>query len=60
MALKAIDESSLAWMPKSVWGPIKWKELHVRARGFFGFLALARGFASDSSKSTKPVSSTAH
>lgn len=29
--LKAIDESSLSWMPKEVWGPIKWKELHVRA-----------------------------
>ena len=27
---KAIDESSLSWMPKEVWGPIKWKELHVR------------------------------
>jgi hypothetical protein len=26
----AIDESSLEWMPKSVWGPIKWKELHTR------------------------------
>jgi hypothetical protein len=26
----AIDEASLTWMPKSVWGPIKWKELHVR------------------------------
>lgn len=27
---EAIDRASLAWMPKSVWGPIKWKELHVR------------------------------
>jgi hypothetical protein len=27
----AIDRSTLAWMPKSVWGPIKWKELHARA-----------------------------
>jgi hypothetical protein len=27
----AIDKSSLAWMPKSIWGPIKWKELHTRA-----------------------------
>jgi hypothetical protein len=27
----AIAESSLEWMPKSVWGPIKWKELHTRA-----------------------------
>jgi len=26
----AIDKSALAWMPKSVWGPIKWKELHCR------------------------------
>lgn len=28
---KAINQSSLEWMPKSVWGPIKWKELHTRA-----------------------------
>src|SRR4029453_18823841 len=28
---EAIDKSSLAWMPKSVWGPIKWRELHTRA-----------------------------
>jgi hypothetical protein len=27
---EAIDEKSLEWMPKSVWGPIKWKELHTR------------------------------
>jgi hypothetical protein len=27
----AIRESALDWMPKSVWGPIKWKELHTRA-----------------------------
>ena len=27
---EAITESSLEWMPKSVWGPIKWKELHSR------------------------------
>ena len=27
---KAIDQRSLEWMPKSVWGPIKWKELHTR------------------------------
>ena len=27
----AIDHRSLEWMPKSVWGPIKWKELHCRA-----------------------------
>jgi hypothetical protein len=29
--LEAIDENSLSWMPKTIWGPIKWKELHVRA-----------------------------
>jgi hypothetical protein len=28
---KSIDYKSLEWMPKSVWGPIKWKELHCRA-----------------------------
>lgn len=28
---EAIDEKCLEWMPKSVWGPIKWKELHTRA-----------------------------
>ena len=28
---EAISQSSLEWMPKSVWGPIKWKELHTRA-----------------------------
>jgi hypothetical protein len=28
---QAIDHKSLEWMPKSVWGPIKWKELHCRA-----------------------------
>ena len=27
---KAIDQRSLEWMPKAVWGPIKWKELHTR------------------------------
>jgi hypothetical protein len=27
---EAIDYKSLEWMPKSVWGPIKWKELHCR------------------------------
>ena len=31
MVLESINDSSLAWMPKEVWGPIKWKELHVRA-----------------------------
>jgi hypothetical protein len=25
----AIDYSALDWMSKSVWGPIKWKELHA-------------------------------
>jgi hypothetical protein len=28
---EAINEEGLEWMPKSVWGPIKWKELHTRA-----------------------------
>ena len=28
---EAINEKGLEWMPKSVWGPIKWKELHTRA-----------------------------
>lgn len=28
---KPIPEHPLQWMPKSVWGPIKWKELHARA-----------------------------
>lgn len=27
----AIEGGALDWMPKSVWGPIKWKELHSRA-----------------------------
>jgi Asfivirus FAD-linked sulfhydryl oxidase len=27
----AIDKSALAWAPKNVWGPIKWRELHARA-----------------------------
>src|SRR4030095_12202561 len=31
MKKDGIDKSALAWMPKSVWGPIKWKELHTRA-----------------------------
>jgi hypothetical protein len=26
-----INTASLEWMPKQVWGPIKWKELHTRA-----------------------------
>lgn len=28
----AIDHRSLEWMPKEIWGPIKWKELHARAQ----------------------------
>jgi hypothetical protein len=28
--LEAINCNSLDWMPKEVWGPIKWKELHYR------------------------------
>jgi len=28
---ETINYRSLEWMPKSVWGPIKWKELHWRA-----------------------------
>ena len=31
MSEVAIDYRSLEWMPKSVWGPIKWRELHCRA-----------------------------
>ncbi len=31
---KAIPEHPLQWMPKSVWGPIKWKELHCRALAY--------------------------
>lgn len=31
---KAIPEHPLAWMPKSVWGPLKWKELHTRALAY--------------------------
>jgi hypothetical protein len=27
----AIEHHSLDWMPKEIWGPIKWKELHCRA-----------------------------
>jgi hypothetical protein len=27
---QSINRASLDWMPKSVWGPIKWKELHYR------------------------------
>jgi Erv1 / Alr family len=30
MNKEAIDKSALAWMPKSVWGAIKWRELHAR------------------------------
>jgi hypothetical protein len=30
MKLEAIDHQSLEWMPKHVWGPIKWRELHYR------------------------------
>lgn len=32
--MKAIPEHPLQWMPKSVWGPIKWKELHCRALAY--------------------------
>jgi hypothetical protein len=28
--LESINSSSLEWMPKEVWGPIKWRELHYR------------------------------
>lgn len=27
---KAIPSHPLEWMPKSVWGPLKWRELHCR------------------------------
>lgn len=31
---KAIPEHPLQWMPKSIWGKIKWKELHCRALAY--------------------------
>lgn len=31
---KAIPEHPLQWMPKSVWGPLKWRELHCRALAY--------------------------
>lgn len=31
---KPISESSLMWMPKKIWGPIKWRELHCRALAY--------------------------
>jgi hypothetical protein len=31
MQSQAINHQCLDWMPKAVWGPIKWKELHTRA-----------------------------
>jgi hypothetical protein len=27
---RPIPEASLAWLPKSIWGPMKWQELHCR------------------------------
>ena len=32
--MSAIPEHPLAWMPKSVWAPMKWKELHCRALAY--------------------------
>lgn len=31
---KAIPAHPLDWMPKSAWGPMKWKELHCRALAY--------------------------
>lgn len=28
---KSFSASSISWMKKAVWGPLKWKELHFRA-----------------------------
>lgn len=28
---KAIPQHPLEWMPKAIWGPLKWRELHCRA-----------------------------
>lgn len=33
-ANKPISESSLEWMPKSVWGPLLWRQLHCRALAY--------------------------
>jgi hypothetical protein len=42
--LKSINAHSLDWMPRSVWGPIKWKELHVRALSPFPMSEEAQWF----------------
>lgn len=34
MKNKAISESSLAWLPKSIWGPLLWRQLHCRALSY--------------------------
>lgn len=34
MKTQPIPEGSLAWMPKTAWGPMKWKELHLRALAY--------------------------
>lgn len=31
---KPIPKRSLDWMPKTVWGPMKWRELHCRALSY--------------------------
>jgi len=31
---KPIPESPLFWMPKSVWGPLLWQQLHARALAY--------------------------
>lgn len=31
---KAIPPHPLEWMPKAIWGPIKWRELHCRALAY--------------------------
>lgn len=30
----SISASDLDWMPKAIWGPIKWSELHARALAY--------------------------
>lgn len=42
---QSIDKSALNWMPKQIWGPIKWKELHVRALADLPMTGEAEWFA---------------
>lgn len=32
--MKSIPEHPLQWMPKALWGEIKWRELHARALAY--------------------------